>query len=48
MAYLDLPFNKKGNTVKVLLRNKEIEAEVVDMPFLAHLIKDRFLIIKSY
>ncbi len=35
MAYLDLPFNKKGNTVQVLLRNKEIEAEVVDMPFLA-------------
>ncbi|HNR65720.1 MAG TPA: glycine cleavage system aminomethyltransferase GcvT [Atribacterota bacterium] len=35
MAYLDLPFNKKSNMVQVLLRNKKIEAEVVDMPFLA-------------
>lgn len=35
MAYLNLPFSKKGNKVNVLIRDKEAEAEVVDMPFLA-------------
>ncbi len=35
MAILDLPFAQKGNKVKVLIRDKEIWAEVVDMPFLA-------------
>ena len=35
MAILDLPYTQKGNKVDIIIRNKEIEAEVVDMPFLA-------------
>ena len=34
MAILDVPFTQKGNKVKVLIRDKEVPAEVVDMPFL--------------
>ncbi|HEC92846.1 MAG TPA: glycine cleavage system aminomethyltransferase GcvT, partial [Candidatus Atribacteria bacterium] len=35
MARLDLTYTQKGNKVDIIIRNKEIEAEVVDMPFLA-------------
>ncbi len=35
MAYLDIPFTEKGTKVNILIRDKNIEAEVVDMPFLA-------------
>lgn len=35
MALLELPFAEKGNRVKIIIRNKEVEAEVVDLPFLA-------------
>jgi len=34
MALLDLPFSDKGNMVEIVIRNKEIEAEVVKTPFL--------------
>ena len=35
MALLDLPYaDEKGTKVKIIIRNKEVEAEVVDMPFL--------------
>jgi len=33
MAMLDLPYAAKGNRVDVVIRNKEVEAEIVDMPF---------------
>jgi len=33
MAILDLPYTKKGSKVDIIIRNKEVEAEVVDMPF---------------
>jgi len=33
IAILDLPFAEKGNRVNVVIRNKDVEAEVVDMPF---------------
>jgi aminomethyltransferase len=35
MAYLSLPFSQKGTKVNILVRGRNIEAEVVDMPFLA-------------
>ncbi len=35
MAFLDIPFTQTGNKVNILIRDKEIEAEVVDLPFLA-------------
>lgn len=35
MAILNLPYTKKGTKVDIIIRNKEIEAEVVDMPFIA-------------
>ncbi len=35
MAILDLPYTDKGTKVDIIIRNKEIEAEVVDIPFLA-------------
>jgi len=34
MAILDLPYSEKGGKVDIAIRNKEIEAEVVDTPFL--------------
>jgi len=33
VAMLDLPYTEKGSKVSVVIRNKEVEAEVVDMPF---------------
>ncbi|MHC2994331.1 MAG: glycine cleavage system aminomethyltransferase GcvT [Candidatus Atribacteria bacterium] len=33
MAILDLPYTKKSSKVDIIIRNKEVEAEVVDMPF---------------
>ena len=33
MAMLDLPFVEKGRGVSVVIRNREVEAQVVDMPF---------------
>ncbi len=33
MAILDLPYTKKSNKVDIIIRNKEVEAEVVDIPF---------------
>jgi len=35
MAILDLPYAEKGSKVDIIIRNKEVEAEVVDMPFVA-------------
>lgn len=35
MAILDLPYTEKGTEVDIIIRNREIEAEVVDMPFVA-------------
>ena len=34
MALLDLPYTEKGSKVNVVIGNKEVEAEVVDLPFL--------------
>ena len=34
MAILDLPYTEKGSKVDVAIRNREVEAEVVDMPFI--------------
>ena len=34
MAYIDKDFSKTGTSVKVQIRNKQIEAEVVKFPFL--------------
>ena len=34
MAYIDKDFSKTGTSVKVQIRNKKIEAEVVKFPFL--------------
>jgi len=33
MAILDIPFTEKGSRVDVAIRNRDVEAEVVDMPF---------------
>jgi aminomethyltransferase len=33
MAILDLPYTEKGSKVDIVIRNKEVEAEVVDIPF---------------
>lgn len=33
MAIIDLPYTEKGNKLNILIRNKEVEAEVVDIPF---------------
>ncbi len=33
MSILDLPYTKKGSKVDIIIRNKEVEAEVVDIPF---------------
>lgn len=33
MAILALPFTEKGSKVDVVIRNRDVEAEVVDMPF---------------
>jgi len=33
MAILALPYTEQGNRVDVVIRNKEVEAEVVNMPF---------------
>jgi len=33
MAMLDLLYTEKGSKVSVVIRNREVEAEVVDMPF---------------
>lgn len=35
MALINLPFTQIGNTVSVLIRDKEVPAEIVNMPFLA-------------
>jgi len=35
MAILDLPFTQIGNKVKILIRDREVETEVVEIPFLA-------------
>ena len=35
MALLNLPYTQIGQKVRVLIRDKEIPAEVVNMPFLA-------------
>lgn len=35
MAFLDLPFTEKDTEVQVLIRDKEIPAKIVDIPFLA-------------
>jgi len=35
MALINLPFTQIGNTVSVLIRDKEVPAEIVHMPFLA-------------
>ena len=35
MAILDLPYTKKDSKVDIIIRNKEVKAEVVDMPFIA-------------
>ena len=34
MAYIERNFTKKGTPVYVQIRNKQIQAEVVDFPFL--------------
>ena len=34
MAILDLPYTEKGSKVDVAIRNREVEAEVVDTPFI--------------
>ncbi|MEA2087737.1 MAG: glycine cleavage T C-terminal barrel domain-containing protein, partial [Candidatus Caldatribacteriota bacterium] len=34
MAILDLPYTKKGGKVNIAIRNREVEAEVVETPFL--------------
>jgi aminomethyltransferase len=34
MAILDLPYTEKGSKVDIVIRNKEVEAEVVDIPFI--------------
>jgi len=34
MAILDLPYTEKGSKVNVAIRNREVEAEVVNMPFI--------------
>jgi len=34
MAILDLPYIDKGTKVDVIIRDKEVEAEIVDMPFI--------------
>jgi len=34
LAILDLPYTEKGDKVKIAIRNKEVEAEVVGTPFL--------------
>jgi len=34
MAILDLPYTEKGNKVDIAIRNREVEAEVVDTPFI--------------
>ena len=34
LAILDLPYTEKGDKVKIVIRNKEVEAEVVGTPFL--------------
>jgi aminomethyltransferase len=33
LAILDLPYTEKGSKVDIVIRNKEVEAEVVDIPF---------------
>ena len=33
MAILDLPYTKKGTEVDIIIRNRDVKAEVVDMPF---------------
>ena len=33
LAILDLPYTEKGSKVDIVIRNKEVEAEVVDTPF---------------
>ncbi|GAB4113792.1 MAG: glycine cleavage system aminomethyltransferase GcvT [Candidatus Caldatribacteriota bacterium] len=35
LAILEIPFTRTGNKVKVLIRDKGVEAEIVDIPFLA-------------
>ncbi|TFG90308.1 MAG: glycine cleavage system protein T, partial [Candidatus Atribacteria bacterium] len=34
MAILELLYAEKGNKVDIIIRNKEVEAEIVDMPFI--------------
>ncbi|GAI99096.1 unnamed protein product, partial [marine sediment metagenome] len=34
MAILDLPYTEKGSKVDIAIRNREVEAEVVETPFL--------------
>ncbi len=34
MAILDLPYTEKGSKVDIAIRNREVEAEVVDIPFI--------------
>jgi aminomethyltransferase len=34
MAMIDMPYTEKGTKLDVIIRNKSVEAEVVDMPFL--------------
>jgi len=35
MAILDLPYTEKGGKVDIVIRNREVESEVVDMPFIS-------------
>lgn len=34
MAILELPYTEKGSKVDIIIRNKEVEAEVVNIPFI--------------
>jgi aminomethyltransferase len=34
LAILDLPYTEKGSKVDIAIRNREVEAEVVETPFL--------------
>ncbi len=33
MGYVDIPYNKAGNIIKIRVRNKDLEAEVTKLPF---------------
>ena len=33
MAILNVPYTEKGTKVDIIIRNRDVKAEVVDMPF---------------